>query len=91
MAQKKTTEFGFPLWHGDEPEGGTKPFGSITEKLGLVLAVFLIFLFLSVLIAAAIFIIFLFFFAIINGDLLINIRLDLTGSRGKKNGVVFLM
>jgi len=37
------TELGYSLWQGDEPEGGTKPFGSMTEK-GLVFLFFIFFL-----------------------------------------------
>lgn len=38
---------GYSLWQGDEPEGGTKPFGSITEKglAALILFFFIFFLF----------------------------------------------
>lgn len=34
------------LWQGEEPEGGTKPFGSITEKGAGLLVRFLVFFFL---------------------------------------------
>nr|GMD04383.1 hypothetical protein Iba_chr06aCG17780 [Ipomoea batatas] len=30
--QKKVTEFGYVLWHGDDPDGGTNPLGSMAEK-----------------------------------------------------------
>lgn len=44
-AQKTVSEFGYRLWHGDEPEGGTEPLGSITKK-GLALKFLILFLFI---------------------------------------------
>ena len=73
------------MWQGDEPEGGTKPFGSIAEKLALAFDVdgeldeFLI----------LIFFLFIAVFFGISEPSIIPVS-DLIGAR-KRSGVVFLM
>ena len=45
---------GYSLWQGDEPEGGTKPFGSITEK-GLAFLLFFVFFLTGILLLLILF------------------------------------